>query len=295
MKVFGGYNQTRENLDFRIGEMLVMPAQEAEQRDILIKLLGLIDLTTLEGSDTVEKVKHLCRRARFSEDSNTFPDAAAVCVYPSLVKVAAKQLQGSGIRVASVAGAFPSGQTSLHVKLEEVKFAISEGADEIDTVLSRGKLIDGKDAEVFDEISAIRDACGKTHLKVILETGELPSVVLIRKASELAILGGADFIKTSTGKIATGATPAAFLIMLDTIREYLEKTGKAIGIKPAGGIRTPEQALVYTWLLGEVLGEQWLDKDYFRIGASSLADEMIRELGGVTEGTIFSFFRNSDG
>lgn len=277
LKIFEEYHQTQALLEQRIGKMLLKTLSRGEQQDLYIKCLGLIDLTSLEGSDTQEKVIKLCRQAAFSSTNAAFPDAAAVCVYPSLVKVAVNELQGKDIHVASVAGAFPSGQTSLHVKLEEIKFAISEGADEIDTVISRGKLIEGLESEVFDEISAIRDVCGKTRLKVILETGELPSVALIRRASELAIMAGADFIKTSTGKISIGATPEAFLIMLDTIREYLEKTGKTVGIKPAGGIRSPEQVLVYIRLLDEILGEQWLNKDFFRIGASSLANELMAQ------------------
>jgi deoxyribose-phosphate aldolase len=277
MKIFEGYHQNSETIANRLKEMLSIPSEGEGQQGIYLECLGLIDLTTLEGSDTQEKIGQLCNQARFSAISKTFPDAAAVCVYPALVSKAVKYLKGTRIRVASVAGAFPSGQTSLHVKLEEIKFAVGEGADEIDTVISRGKLIEGREEEVFDEIAAIREGCGDKHLKVILETGELPSIAMVRKASELAILAGADFIKTSTGKINTGATPDAFLIMLDTIREYLEKTGKAIGIKPAGGIRTPEQALVYYRLVREVLGEQWLNKDYFRIGASSLAGELIKK------------------
>jgi deoxyribose-phosphate aldolase len=278
MKIFEDYGQGEMELDARLEEILRSPGRIENIHQKYFKCLGIIDLTTLEGSDTREKVINLCRQAEFSSIDKSFPDAAAVCVYPSLVSTAAFELRGTGIRVASVAGAFPSGQTGIQVKLEEVRFAIAEGADEIDTVISRGKLIEGRESEVFDEIAAIKEACGETHLKVILETGELPSVALIRKASELAILAGADFIKTSTGKINTGATPAAFLVMLETIREYLEKTGKAIGIKPAGGIRTPDQALVYYQLVDEVLGEQWLNKDFFRIGASSLAGELINKL-----------------
>ena len=277
--IFEEYKLVQEDLENRIVEVLAEPINEIEKHGILIKLLGFLDLTTLEGSDTGGKVIRLCRQARFSAINNELPDAAAICIYPSLVKYAKKELVGSGIRIASVAGAFPSGQTSLHIKLEEIKFAIAEGADEIDTVISRGKLLEGFESEVFDELSAIREICGRTRLKVILETGELPSVLLVRRACELAILAGADFIKTSTGKIATGATPVAFLVMLDTIREYLEKTGKAIGIKAAGGIRTPGQALVYSGLLMNVLGEQWFQKDYFRIGASSLAGEILDIIG----------------
>jgi deoxyribose-phosphate aldolase len=281
LKIFNAYDQTFNSLNIRVEELLSGPLKENDKHNLLIKILGFTDLTTLEGSDTEEKVVNLCKKACYSKFDQEFPDAAAVCVYPSLVKVAVKALMGSGIRVASVAGAFPSGQTGLHIKLEEIRYAIGEGADEIDTVISRGKLIGGKESEVFDEICAIRDACEVVHLKVILETGELPSVELIRKASELAILGGADFIKTSTGKIAAGATTAAFLIMIDTIRECLEKTGKAVGIKPAGGIRTADQVLVYARILEGVLGEQWLAKDYFRIGASSLADDIISFLTGT--------------
>ena len=277
--IFGEYHYTQEGLQQRIDEMTAVSLPGLEKRSIYIKILGFLDLTTLEGSDTKEKVIQLCRQAGFSSIKNEFPDAAAVCVYPSLVRCAKKELEGTGILVASVAGAFPSGQTSLHVKLEEIRYAIAEGADEIDTVISRGKLLEGLESEVFDELLAIRETCGQTRLKIILETGELPSVSLVRKASELAILAGADFIKTSTGKISTGATPLAFLVMLDTIREFLEKTGKAIGIKPAGGIRAPEKALLYCGLLMNVLGEQWFHRDYFRIGASSLAGEILGIIG----------------
>lgn len=277
--IFGDYNYTTAGLQKRIDEMTTLSLPAAEKLDSCLKVLGLLDLTSLEGSDTREKVKKLCSQAGFSTINIEFPNAAAVCVYPTFVRCAKKELRETGILVASVAGAFPSGQTSLHVKLEEIRYAIDEGADEIDTVISRGKLQEGLEAEVFDELSAIRESCGQAHLKVILETGELPSVQVIRRASELAILAGADFIKTSTGKISIGATPVAFLVMLDTIREFLEKTGKTIGIKPAGGIRTPEQALLYSGILLNVLGEQWFQKEYFRIGASSLAGELLAILG----------------
>lgn len=276
MKIFDAYLPEEDNIKARLGELQAKYIQEEEKRGIYVRCLGLIDLTTLEGNDTAEKVIRLCHEAKFSQKDKAFPDAAAVCVYPSLVNAATRALKDQGIKVASVAGAFPSGQTSLKIKLEEVKYALGEGADEIDMVISRGKLIEGNYPEVFDEIASIREICGKNHLKVILETGELPSLALVRKASELAILAGADFIKTSTGKIGTGATPEAFLVMLDTIREYLEKTGKAIGIKPAGGIRTPDQALIYYQLVAGVLGDQWLNKNFFRIGASSLASELIK-------------------
>jgi deoxyribose-phosphate aldolase len=275
--IFGKYAFTENDLKRRVDEILADRVPALAKKEIYRSLLGFLDLTTLEGSDNKVKIEGLCRQAEFSRLNKDFPDAAAVCVYPSLVRHARRQLEGSGILVASVAGAFPSGQSSLNVKLAEIRYAIEEGADEIDTVISRGKLIDGLDEEVFDELSAIREACGKTHLKVILETGELPGILMVRRAAELAILAGADFIKTSTGKISAGADPLMFLVMLDTIAEFSAKTGKAIGIKPAGGIRTTVQALTYSSLLTDVLGEQWFNKGYFRIGASSLAGELIRD------------------
>jgi len=278
LNIFGDYLFTKEKLQKRIDEMAAMTLPILENQKFFAGLLGFLDLTTLEGSDTKEKVIQLCRQARFSSINKEFPDAAAVCLYPSLVRYAKKELEGTGILIASVAGGFPSGQTSLHVKLEEVKYAIEEGADEIDMVISRGKLLAGIESEVFDELSAVRETCGYIRLKVILETGELPTITKVRRASELAILAGADFIKTSTGKISTGATPTAFLVMLDTIREFQEITGKAIGIKPAGGIRTPQQAMIYSGLLLHVLGEQWFRKEYFRIGASGLAGEILANL-----------------
>jgi deoxyribose-phosphate aldolase len=276
--IFSPYTESEKSIRDRLEVILADPIPQEEAQKVHIQLFGLLDMTTLEGSDTGEKVKALCERSRFSQLNHAFPDAAAVCVYPSLVLAARNALEGTHISVASVAGGFPSGQTSLKVKLEEVRWAIDEGADEIDTVISRGKLLEGNDNEVFDEIAAIRDTCRPAHLKVILETGELPAIEYVRNASEIAIEAGADFIKTSTGKISVGATPEAFLVMLDTIREYLEKTGKAIGIKPAGGIRTPEQALIYYRLVSAILGSEWLNKDYFRIGASSLADALISDI-----------------
>lgn len=275
--IFDKYRETADTLKARMEEILMDPLPEREEQRVHLKILGLLDMTTLEGSDTESRVVDLCNKARFSQANPILPDAAAVCVYPSLVHIARQALAGTTVKVASVAGGFPAGQTALSVKLREVQWAIAEGAHEIDTVISRGKLLEGRSSEVFDEIAAIREMCGDVHLKVILETGELPSVDWIRKASELAILAGADFIKTSTGKIGTGATPEALMVMLDTIREYLEKTGKAIGIKPAGGIRTPQQAVAYFRLTQNILGDDWLQPDFFRIGASSLADALIAE------------------
>lgn len=275
-RFFNEYNHSEESLNERISTLISSVGQMADGLDVPNRLLGFVDLTTLEGADTVKKVESLSQKAKFSLVDSKYPDAAAVCVYPSLVNPAVKILKGSGIHVASVAGGFPSGQTSLRVKLEEVRFALEEGADEIDTVMSRGKLLEGNETEVFDELCAIREECGVKRLKIILETGELPSPAIIRRAAGLAILAGADFIKTSTGKIPIGATPSAFLVMLDTILEYHHKTGKSVGIKAAGGIRKPEDAMRYARLVLAVLGDQWLHKDYFRVGASSLADELIK-------------------
>jgi deoxyribose-phosphate aldolase len=281
LNIFGEYNYSGQELNNRLEEMTAMMLPANGLKSMLIRMLGLLDLTSLEGSDNKEKIMQLCRQAGFSLINKEFPNAAAVCVYPNLARYAKNELKDTEILVASVAGGFPSGQTSLHLKLDEIRYAISEGADEIDTVLNRGKLLEGLYTEVFDELSAMREACGKVPMKVILETGELVSVEMVRKACELALLAGADFIKTSTGKIPTGATPELFLVMADSIGEFLAKTGKAAGIKAAGGIRTPAQASVYYAIILTVLGEQWLQKDYFRIGASSLATEILENLNQI--------------
>jgi len=245
--------------------------------DPLRTLLSCIDLTTLEGSDNTARIVELCRKAcSFGESGLPLP--AAVCVYPPFVKLAKNQLKGTDIRVAAVAGAFPSGQSPLAVRLEEVRYTVNEGADEIDMVISRGRLLEGDERYVFDEIAAIREVCKEVHLKVILETGELKTPALIRKASEIAIAAGADFIKTSTGKIQPAATEEAVGIMLKVIREHYKKTGKKTGIKPAGGISEPKQALQYYLLTKRILGTDWLNKNLFRIGASRLADGLAREI-----------------
>jgi len=240
-------------------------------------LLSCIDLTTLEGSDNTARIAELCRKA-ISFGESGLPLPAAVCIYPPFVKFAKDQLKGSGILVAAVAGAFPSGQSPLSVRLGEVRYTVDEGADEIDMVISRGRLLEGDDNFVFDEIAAIREVCKDVHLKVILETGELKSHDLIRKAAGIAIAAGADFIKTSTGKIQPAATEEAMEIMLEVIRKAYEKTGKKTGIKPAGGISEPKQALQYYLLTERILGENWLNKNLFRIGASRLADGLAREI-----------------
>jgi deoxyribose-phosphate aldolase len=199
-------------------------------------------------------------------------------VYPSHVSTAKKALQGSDIQVASVATAFPSGQSNLDIKLDDTKFAVDQGADEIDMVISRGQFLAGNYQFVFDEIAAIKEACGKAHLKVILETGELETLDNVRKASEIAMFAGADFIKTSTGKIQPAATMQVTYVMLDAIKDFYLKTGKMIGMKPAGGISNSKLALHYLVMLNEVLGEKWMNKNYFRFGASSLANDVLMQL-----------------
>lgn len=241
--------------------------------------LSMIDLTTLEGKDTPGKVKQLCYKAmHLHEQLENIPTVAAVCVYPTYVKTAKTALAGSGIQVASVATAFPSGQSSRETKIIDTKFAVEQGADEIDMVISRGEFLAGEYNFVFDEIAAIKEACGKAHLKVILETGELDTLDNVRKASEIAMCAGADFIKTSTGKIQPAATMPVTYVMLDAIKDFYLKTGKIIGMKPAGGISTSKIALQYLVMLNEVLGEKWMNKTYFRFGASSLANDILMQL-----------------
>ena len=241
--------------------------------------LSMIDLTTLEGKDTTGKVEQLCYKALHPHDAlKNIPTVAAICVYPSYIRIAKNALHGGDIKVASVATAFPSGQSSLEVKLAETKYAIDEGADEIDMVISRGQFLAGNYQYVYDEIASIKEVCGKTHLKVILETGELDTLDNIRKASEIAMLAGADFIKTSTGKIQPAATMQVTYVMLEAIKDFYIKTGKKIGMKPAGGISTSKIALQYLVMLNEVLGQQWMNNNYFRFGASSLANDILMQL-----------------
>lgn len=276
---FEPYHYSYEEIEARKENLLSFQAAGLTYRKMMASVLGCIDLTSLEGSDTNEKIIAICRKAKTIADTGKgLPNVAAVCFYPPFVSTAKKELEGTDIKVASVAGAFPGGQSPIHVKTEEVKFAVGEGADEIDMVISRGKFLEGAFGVVFDEIAAIKEVCGPARLKVILETGELQTVKNIRKASEIAIDAGADFIKTSTGKVSPAATAEAFIVMADTVKEYFEKTGKMIGLKPAGGISTPEQAITYYQLLHAIAGENWLNKNFFRVGASRLTDELIKKL-----------------
>jgi len=248
--------------------------------------LSMVDLTTLEGSDSPGKVRRLCRKGKLPDPSlPKLPHVAAICVYPTLVNIARKELEGTAMHLASVATAFPSGQSFHDLRLEEVRRCVAEGADEIDMVISRGTLLAGGENLVRDEISSVKEACGEAHLKVILETGELGTLERIRRISHLAMQAGADFIKTSTGKVSPAATMEVTLVMLEAIREFHWLTGKRVGMKPAGGIRTAKQAVQYLVMVRETLGPDWLTPDLFRFGASSLANDLVmqirKQLSGV--------------
>ena len=241
--------------------------------------LSMMDLTTLEAKDTPGKVRQLCAKAIHPHAGIPgIPSVAAVCVYANLVRVAKEALKGSKVKVAAVATAFPSGMSSRKVKLEETRWAVNEGADEIDMVISRGHFLSGEYNFVFDEIAAVKEACGNAHLKVILETGELSTLDNVRRASDIAMNAGADFIKTSTGKIQPAATLPVTLVMLEAIRDYYYETGKKIGMKPAGGISNAKLAIQYLVVLRETLGNDWLTPDLFRFGASALANDVLMQI-----------------
>ena len=245
----------------------------------------MIDLTTLEGQDTPGKVRALCAKAMRPDPSEpTTPRVAAICVYPDMVPVAVEALRGSGVHVASVATAFPSGRASMPVKLTDTRDAVAAGADEIDMVIDRGAFLSGRYLEVFDEIVAVKEACGPAHLKVILETGELVTYDNVRRASWLAMLAGGDFIKTSTGKIAPAATLPVTLVMLEAVRDFRAATGRQVGVKPAGGIRTTKDAIKYLVLVNETVGDDWLDPDWFRLGASSLLNDLLMQRTKIATG-----------
>jgi deoxyribose-phosphate aldolase len=244
----------------------------------LSMVLSMIDLTTLEGKDTPNKVRQMCYKAQHLHDVyDGLPTVAAVCVYPSMVSVAREALKDSPIKIASVSTAFPSGQAPFEVKKIDTQFAIDAGADEIDMVISRGKFLAGEHEFVFDEIAAIKEICGTKRLKVILETGELATLDQVRLASDIAIHAGADFIKTSTGKIQPAATMQVTYTMLMAIRDHFDRTGKMVGMKPAGGISTSKLALHNLVMVKEILGEAWLSNEWFRFGASSLANDVLMQ------------------
>lgn len=249
-------------------------------------VLNMIDLTTLEGADTPNKVRQLCYKSEHLHDAIPgLPSTAAVCVYPPFVKVAREALgDKSPVKIASVATYFPSGHTLLDDKLRETSRAVEDGADEIDMVISRGRFLSGDYNYVFDEIAAVKEACGKARLKVILETGELATLDNVRRASDIAIHAGADFIKTSTGKIASAATIPVTLVMLLAIRDHYLKTGQMVGMKPAGGISKSKLALHYLVMVKETLGEKWLTNEWFRFGASSLANDVLMQVAKLESG-----------
>lgn len=242
-------------------------------------VISMIDLTTLEGMDTPGKVRMLCRKARQPHAGNDeISSVAAICVYPPMVPVAKEELKGTDINIAAVATYFPSGQATLSERLTEVRRTVEAGANEIDMVISRGDFLAGHYQKIYDEIAATVEACGDAHLKVILETGELQTYDNVRLASQIAIDAGAHFIKTSTGKVSPAATMPVTLVMLETIRDHFLKTGKMVGMKPAGGIRDSKTALRYLSMVKETLGDAWLSPDWFRFGASSLLNDVLLQL-----------------
>jgi deoxyribose-phosphate aldolase len=256
----------------------------AKQQGIRLAV-SMVDLTTLEGADTPGKVRHLCAKAVCPAPTMPeIPSVAAVCVYPSLVTTAKEALVGTGVHTASVATGFPAGQISLEAKLKDTEDAVAAGADEIDMVISRDAFLAGDDARVMQEIAKVKDVCGDAHLKVILETAELGSYDHVRHASMIAMEAGADFIKTSTGKAASGATPGVCLVMLEAIRDYAERTGRAVGFKAAGGVSTSKAALHRLVLVKETLGDEWLTPERTRIGASSVLNDLLMQYAKTETG-----------
>ncbi len=276
---FKPYLFSEETLLSRVDEALSRQSRLCDRNESLKTIFQCIDFTTLEAFDNETKINDFCSKALSFKDNDLHISVPAVCIYSPFVMQAKELLRGSGIKVATVACAFPSGQMPFELKRREVEYCVEQGADEVDMVISRGTFLAGRLDEVYEEIKSVREACAPpVRLKVILETGELKSVENIRRASEIAINAGADFIKTSTGKSPVSATPLAAIIMCDTIKEYFEATGRMVGFKPAGGMSTIDDALTYFYIVREVLGERWLNKDYFRVGTSRLAGKVMDEL-----------------
>lgn len=274
----------------RVARLCSRSIKKEAKLEALHLTLSMIDLTTLEGADSEGKVRQLCAKAlQLHAALPELPHVAAVCVYPALVGVAKRALEGSGIHVASVATSFPAGQAPLEIKLLEVRRAVEAGADEVDMVISRGRFLAGDLAYAADEIASVKEACGDAHLKVILETGELGALDAVRRASDLAMRSGADFIKTSTGKIKPAATMPVVLVMLEAIRDHYLRTGEKIGMKPAGGISTAKDAIRHLVMVRETLGQDWLDPDLYRFGASSLANDVLRQIVKQRSGIYQSF------
>ena len=262
----------------RVAMLSTRSIKQESKRQALDLAIAMVDLTTLEGSDTPGKVQALCAKGRQPDPSDaTAPAVAAICVYPDMVPVAVEGVRGSKVRVASVATAFPSGRASLPVKLADVADAVAAGAHEIDMVIDRGAFLAGRYQLVLDEIVATKQACGDRHLKVILETGELGTYDNVRRAAWLAMLGGADFVKTSTGKTAPSATLPVALVMLEAVRDFAAATGVKVGVKVAGGVRTAKDAIRYLVVVHETVGDEWLTPDRFRIGASSLLNDLLMQ------------------
>ncbi|HRV68667.1 MAG TPA: deoxyribose-phosphate aldolase [Marmoricola sp.] len=258
-----------------LGTRSIKTSAKAQALDLAI---SMVDLTTLEGSDTPGKVQALATKAMHPDPADpTCPKAAAVCVYSDMVAHAKERLGTSGVKVASVATAFPSGRAKLEIKLADTATAVEAGADEIDMVIDRGAFLAGRYLQVYDEIVSVKQACGKAHLKVIFETGELQTYDNVRRASWLAMIAGADFIKTSTGKVAPAATLPVTLVMLEAVRDFHLATGSMVGVKPAGGIRSAKDAIKYLVMVNEVVGQQWLTPDWFRFGASTLLNDLLMQ------------------
>ena len=265
-------------LEARCAKLATRSLKKATKLTAIDLAISMVDLTTLEGADTPERVRSLCAKALRPDPRDlTVPSVAAVCVYPDLVAHARTVLGDSSVAVASVATAFPSGRASMAVKLLDVADAVDAGAHEIDMVIDRGAFLSGRLGRVFEEIVAVKETCGAAHLKVILETGELVTYDNIRRASWLAMLAGADFIKTSTGKVSVNATPQAALVMLEAARDFAEATGQLVGVKVAGGVRTTKDALRYLVLVNETAGSAWLTPERFRFGASSLLNDLLMQ------------------
>jgi deoxyribose-phosphate aldolase len=263
----------------RVARLRARSIKKESKVQALTLALSMIDLTTLEGRDSPGKVRQLCYKAtHLHERFPGLPHVAAVCVYAPMIKVAKEALRGSGVKVAAVATAFPSGMAGLETKLAEVIRAVQDGADEVDMVISRGRFLCGDYDYVAEEIARVKQACGRAHLKVILETGELVTLDNVRAASDLAMAAGADFIKTSTGKVQPAATPEVTLVMMQAIRDFHREGGKRVGLKPAGGISKAKQAIQYLVMLRETLGQAWLTPDLFRFGASSLANDVLMQI-----------------
>src|SRR6187401_3771443 len=266
-------------LEARAAELAKRSIKRESKIFALELAIRMMDLTTLEGADTPGKVRAMCAKAMVPDPTEpSVPHVAAVCVYPSLVSTARRALRGSAVKVASVATAFPSGQAPLDVKLADVRAAVEAGADEIDMVIDRGAFLSGDYLTVFEEIVEVKEAAGDAHLKVILETGELETYDNVRRASVLAMAAGADFIKTSTGKVQPAATMPVTLVMLEAIRDFERATGRQVGMKPAGGIRTAKEAVQYLVILYETLGPRWMSPDWFRFGASSLLNDVLMQI-----------------